>query len=102
VCEFFRRASQDSHNRVVANAIVGLYLAGDAEARTELEQLATFTDAAFRCSAAWAMGRSGDGSFVSTLKAMTKDPEGIVRRSALRALVTLNKKAGAAEPVSAG
>ncbi len=92
VVGLFRKVERDPHPRVIANALVGLYLAGDLDARLLLEQLATVGDASHRRSAAWAMGESGDRVFVPTLQELAGAPESVVRRAALRALVKLNKE----------
>ena len=76
---------------MVANALVGLHMAGDENAGDELEQIATFPSPEFRAAAAWAMGKIGSDRFIPTLKEMAKAPEGPVRRSALRALVQMRR-----------
>lgn len=66
----FRAALGDSHPRPVANACVGLYLAGRAEAVRELGSLASHPEPRFRAAAAWAMGRTGHSRFLPLLAEM--------------------------------
>lgn len=66
----FQAALQDSHPRPAANACVGLYLAGRAEAVRELSLLAAHPEPRFRAAAAWAMGRTGHPRFLPLLAEM--------------------------------
>lgn len=66
----FRAALGDSYPRPVANACVGLYLAGRAEAVRELSNMASHPEPRFRAAAAWAMGRTGHSRFLPLLAEM--------------------------------
>jgi HEAT repeat protein len=62
--EIFRRATLDPHQRVAANAWLGLYKARQAEAVEGLFQMLRHEQLAFRISAAWAMGETADPRFL--------------------------------------
>ena len=94
VTEVFKTALGDSNNRVVGNAIVGLYLLGDPVAPELLAEMARHKSASFRATAAWAMGFLEDARFVPILERLLKDKEGLVRRNALRALARIKKATG--------
>ncbi len=70
--EIFRQKLGDAHQRVAANAAVGLYLAGESMAVRALWKMATEGDAARRAAAAWAMGRTGDARFLPLLERMRR------------------------------
>jgi len=89
----FRQGTQDLHHRVIANSCVGLHLANDSEAASQIEQLASFSEPVFQAAACWAMGRTGNPAFLQPLQEMSTSKAGIVRRSALRALVLLRRAA---------
>ncbi len=82
---------RDGNNRVVGNAALGLYLAGDESATRHLEQLAVESEARFRATAAWAMGRAADPELLAPLSRLIKDDSPIVRIAALRAVMGLRK-----------
>ncbi len=91
VAEAYKIALRDSHSRVVGNALVGLYLLGDPTAAELLAEMARHKSAAFRATAAWAMGFIEDPQFLPTLGRMLKDPEPLVRRNVLRALARIKR-----------
>jgi len=86
-----RLATRDSNHRVVANAWLGLYLAGETKAGQALMNLANSSEPADQAAAAWAMGRSGDSFFAGQLKTLSASTVPVVKRSALKALVSLRK-----------
>ena len=65
-----RAALYDSHHRVVGNALVGLHQLGDREVPGRLMEMAAHADPHFRAAAAWAMGRTGDRSYIEPLRAL--------------------------------
>lgn len=91
VVEALKIALRDPNNRVVGNAVVGLYMLGDPTAGDLLVEMARHKSASFRATAAWAMGFLEDPQFLPTLGAMMKDPEPLVRRNVLRALARIKK-----------
>ena len=89
----FFSALQDPHQRVVGNALVGLYLQGDSEAVAGLAAMAGHANPLFRTAAAWSMGRTGDPRFVELLRQMRRnaDDQPSVARNALQAIGRINK-----------
>ena len=99
----FLRALKDSDNRVVGNALWGLYLLEPAKAATRMIALADHPDPRFRRTAGWVMGKTRDGQFLNRLNALFRDPDKSVKGAALRALVDIRRaSARAEEPVSHG
>ncbi len=96
--DLFKLALKDSNNRVVGNALVGLYLLGDPAAATLLQEMATHKSAAFRATAAWAMGFLEDPQFLPVLGRLLKDREAIVRRNVLRSLARIKRATGQGLP----
>lgn len=96
--ELFARGVQDAHHRVVANALVGQYLQGDAAATQAMERMAGSPDPAFQAAAVWAMGRTGDASFAGVLRALRKRHENspLIAQGALRALIRIGQATRAA------
>jgi HEAT repeat protein len=80
--QLFLSAARDSSGRVVANALLGLFRAGDKNALARLGQLANASDPMMRCSGAWAMGETGDQRFVEVLQVLVQDPSAAVRENA--------------------
>lgn len=84
--ELFRAALQDPHQRVCANAAVGLYRAGQVDSLRALVSLAASSAPERRASAAWAMGESSDPRFLPILARLLTGAEAGVRRNAFRAI----------------
>ena len=81
-----RTCLNDSHNRVVGNALIGLHLLGDAAVPDLLVRMLEDTRAPFRSTAAWAMGRTGQKTFREPLERALNDPNSKVREAARKAL----------------
>jgi len=82
----FRSAALDSNNRVAGNALVALYRLGEAEAVRGLHELAFRQDPAFRATAVWAMGETGDSRFLPVLARILTDPNETIKPATLRAI----------------
>lgn len=93
-----RRALDDCHHRVVANAAYGLYLIDPARHVTQLEMLIQHADPAHRMAAAWLLRKIGDGQHLCLLKPLVRDPDPDVRKAAFRTLSELRGTAKAASP----
>ena len=91
-------ATNDGNNRVAGNAMLGLYYLGDSSALLEVIKLAAHDSAAFRASAAWVMGESGDPRFIEPLRRLLSEPDAVVRKKAFGALAQI-KTASAQPPV---
>ena len=99
-----REASRDAHERVVAGALVGLYLLDAESAAAQLDEMIRHPLAHCREAATAAMGQTRDERFVTLLNSLIKDPDRTVRGTALRALVNIRKKAAepAVQPLAEG
>ena len=79
-------ALEDPNNRVVANAALGLYKRGHKDGRQALVRMAAHSKAAFRASAAWAMGETRDENFLPALELLKGNTAKIVVRKAATAI----------------
>ena len=86
VIDLFHRMKKRGHQRIVANALIGLCRAGYLDGLRGLAEMTQHPSSAFRASAAWAMGTVGDPRFVPILKHLLKEPPGAVGRNSLRSL----------------
>jgi len=85
------KAARDAHNRVAGNAILGLLRLEDQGAVAMLNRMSSDQSAAFRATAAWVMGQSGDRALTPPLEKMMDDPDENVRRNALLSLTLLRE-----------
>jgi len=97
--EVLRFALSDGNNRVVGNALLGLYLMGDCSSIPELVKMAGSQSPLFRATAAWVMGETGDPRFSEVLVRMLVEPNTAVRR---RAFVALGRIKAAAAQIAQG
>lgn len=83
----FLEKLEDRHQRVAANAAVGLYLAGRTESVAALWSMAHHADPARRSAAVWAMGRTGDWRFLDLLSSLRKGKAApvVLHRNVVRA-----------------
>ena len=93
-----RRATKDAHNRVAANAAVGLHRIGDRAGAEALEAMAHHPDPIFRASAAWALGHLADRCFLPLAHRLRADADPKVRLLALRSLARMRESAPASAP----
>ena len=82
-------ATHDSNGRVVVNALLGLYKAGDHKAVARLKDLAGAYEPVLRSGAAWAMGETGDREFAPELARLELDEDEKVRAMAARSRTKL-------------
>lgn len=78
--------TEDGHNRVVANALLGLYYLGDSSVLPTLVKMIQDESSVVRTSAAWAMGETGDVRFQDPLRRLLNDPDPTARKRAFAAL----------------
>jgi len=84
--QFMWNATGDVNNRVIGNALLGLYRLGDVDVLPHIFQMAERPEPEFRSSAAWVMGATGDSRFAKAIVNLLQDPETLVRTNALTAL----------------
>jgi hypothetical protein len=89
-------AARDDNNRVVGNALLALYRMGEPSAEADLRKMAENGSAAFRATAAWAMGEIADPRFTGALARLMGDASQMVRKRAFAALGKTAAKARAA------
>ena len=75
-------AAKDSNNRVVGNALVGLYMLKDATAAPRIRRMASHPAPEFRTTALWVMGKTGDPAFKPQIANARSDADERVRRMA--------------------
>ena len=92
-----RIVAKDENNRVVGNALLGLYRSGDCEAITALVKMADGVPPNFRATAAWAMGESGDPRFRDALRVLAGADDAGVRKRAAASLQALEAEAAKPE-----
>jgi HEAT repeat protein len=85
-----QNAVSDPNHRVVANALVGLYLMGDTEALQKMIELCDSKNHLFRAAMAWAMGIVEDLRAAPALQRLALEPSFIVRQRALNSLMALS------------
>lgn len=91
----YRRATKDDHNRVVGNALYGLYLLDDVTVIPRILTLAADTRPVWRSTAAWLIGQCGDARFQETLAGLLRERDGQVRTAAFKAVKHLNQRVAA-------
>ena len=82
-------ALADSNNRVVGNAVLGLYLLKDGKTEARVQAMAAHREPSFRMTAAWLAGRIGTAACRRVLALAVNDPDSKVRDTAERAFRAL-------------
>jgi hypothetical protein len=86
-------ASKSKHNRVAANAILGLHRIGDLKSVRVLMDMVRQREAdAFRISALWAIGETQDPRFLPFLMEQFKSSEGKIRLAVTRAMACIRRR----------
>ena len=88
------RAAKDVDNRVVGNALFGLYELKDQNVIPYILTMAGHEKPQFRATAAWTMGQTGDPQFLPALEKLRHDLYAPVRKSAARGMEQICKRAG--------
>ncbi|MEI9971685.1 MAG: HEAT repeat domain-containing protein [Ignavibacteriota bacterium] len=84
--ELLQWATKDSNNRIIGNALVGLYRLGEVSPLAEIVKMSEDDSAANRRTAAWTMGETGDARFSEVLGRMIADSNANVRKNAFVAV----------------
>jgi HEAT repeat protein len=89
----FKEAALDPEHRVAANALVGLHFnpQTDIDVTGVLQGMTRKPDPVARSSAAFAMGRTNDASYVPLLECLLRDGDASVRGQALQALIRIRR-----------
>ena len=87
-------AAKDKNNRVVGNALLGLYQAKDTGAITRILSMAVDSKPLFRATAAWVMGQTVDPRFLPVLEKLGKDLYASVRKNAAKATALIRDSMG--------
>jgi HEAT repeat protein len=93
-----RFALSDANNRVVGNALLGLYHLGESSVLADVINLTAHESALFRASAAWVMGETGDPRFTEALRHLISESDAAVRKRAFAALGQLKAANGQSPP----
>jgi HEAT repeat protein len=93
-------ALNDGNNRVVGNALLGLYHLGDPSALAEINKLAQHSSVAFRSTAAWVMSETADPRFSDALRRLISESDPVLRKRAFTGLSRI-KNALAQPPAGA-
>jgi HEAT repeat protein len=89
-------ATNDPNNRVLGNALLGLYYIGECSVLDDIVELSTHESASFRATAAWVMGETGDVRFSDHVRHLLLQTDALVRKKALVALSRIKQTATAA------
>jgi hypothetical protein len=87
----FKRALKDRHQRVIANAVYGLFLSGYEGYSPEIDRLVTGGDPAFRKAGVWVIKSIGGADAISRIRPLILDSDASVRKAAFAALTALRK-----------
>src|SRR5260370_4136554 len=90
-------AASDANNRVVGNALLGLYYIGEAAVLTDITKLAGHESALLRATAAWVIAESGHQPFTDSLRRLISEADPVVRKRAFAALSRI--KSANAQPI---
>jgi len=85
------RAVKDEDNRVIGNALFGLYELQDQNVIPYIFSMAGHEKPLFRATAAWTMGETKDPQFLPALEKLTHDLYASVRKSAARGMAQMPK-----------
>jgi len=92
-----RKMLHDPHNRVVANACMALWKAGDLSVTDDITKLIKNQDKTFRASGAYVLGNIINSEALSMLISMKNDPDADVRVNVARSLSRVSSPKALAE-----
>jgi hypothetical protein len=91
VAQLYHDCLEDRQNRVVGNAMVGLFLAGKEDVSSVVKRFSQDYKPDFRMTSAWTMGKTGETDFVPLLSPLIADDHPAVRGAALRSLQSIRQ-----------
>jgi hypothetical protein len=89
-------AVKDKNNRVIGNALLGLYQARENGAVPRILKMAVDSAPLFRATAAWVMGQTADPRFLPVLEKLARDLYASVRKNAAKSTALIRHSMGAA------
>ncbi len=87
----FWEAMKDPNNRVIGNALLGLYRLGDNATIPRLLAMISHEDPTFRATAAWVIGETEDPRFLPALGQMIREPNSIARHCIFDAIAKIKR-----------
>jgi hypothetical protein len=87
----FWAAVNDPNNRVLGNALLGLYRLGEFASIGLIAELLSHPDALFRATGAWVAGETGDPRFLPLVARMMADLDPRVRPTVFRSTAKLKR-----------
>lgn len=87
-------AAKDPNNRVLGNALLGLYRLGDAAVIGPILKMSEHAAPLFRATAAWVMGETGDPRFLGSLARMVREADTTARHNVFKAITRLKQAMG--------
>src|SRR5260370_38526584 len=87
--EMLWSAAKDPNNRVMGNALLGLYRLRDQGALAPILNMAADTRPLFRATAAWTMGQTADPRFLPALEKLARDLYASVPNNAAKAIALI-------------
>ncbi len=89
----YREATRDGNNRVVGNALLGLYLLGDTSSIPQILKMAAHPDPLFRATASWVMQQTGNPRFIPVLQQLVRESRPGARNRVFQAITVLKRAA---------
>ena len=83
--------TEDAHNRVAGNALLGLYWMAEMGCVPLILEMASHPERDFRATAAWVMGQTEDPRFLETLNRMLAEKDPRVRSNCVRAIARIRQ-----------
>jgi hypothetical protein len=90
--QVFWKASLDKHHRVSANALYGLYLAGDIGCLRHINRMVESEEQASKLAGIWLVGKTGDPRFLQLIQNTMGVATGAVRSALLKAGRTIKQR----------
>ena len=83
--QLFREAAKDPHHRVAANAIYGLYVAGEISSIPQISRMVTGSEGLAQLAGIWLLQKSADPRFLPLIQGLLAVSTGRVKAGLLKA-----------------